>query len=164
MAALFTGGIAFETDDQGNLGEPLLRDNTEFKLYGSRSEARESLFDAEGDDRFRYMVQLDGSTKGLKSGSPVEFNGIRIGRVIDVDILPPTADGQRTRVNAVVQLQPRRLGITDIDKTGMDELLQTFIDKGLRAQLASGNLLTGCLLYTSPSPRDGLLSRMPSSA
>ena len=25
-------------------------------------------------------------------------------------------------------------------------------------------LLWGCLLYTSPSPRDGLLSRMPSSA
>ena len=28
----------------------------------------------------------------------------------------------------------------------------------------SVSLLTGCLLYTSPSPRDGLLSRMPSSA
>ena len=25
-------------------------------------------------------------------------------------------------------------------------------------------MLTTCLLYTSPSPRDGLLSRMPSSA
>ena len=25
-------------------------------------------------------------------------------------------------------------------------------------------ILNGCLLYTSPSPRDGLLSRMPSSA
>ena len=25
-------------------------------------------------------------------------------------------------------------------------------------------LYQGCLLYTSPSPRDGLLSRMPSSA
>ena len=24
--------------------------------------------------------------------------------------------------------------------------------------------VVGCLLYTSPSPRDGLLSRMPSSA
>ena len=24
--------------------------------------------------------------------------------------------------------------------------------------------IQGCLLYTSPSPRDGLLSRMPSSA
>ena len=27
-----------------------------------------------------------------------------------------------------------------------------------------GDLLMACLLYTSPSPRDGLLSRMPSSA
>ena len=31
----------------------------------------------------------------------------------------------------------------------------------LPGSLASMNL---CLLYTSPSPRDGLLSRMPSSA
>ena len=33
----------------------------------------------------------------------------------------------------------------------------------LRELLAKGSLGT-CLLYTSPSPRDGLLSRMPSSA
>ena len=29
---------------------------------------------------------------------------------------------------------------------------------------AIAGALPGCLLYTSPSPRDGLLSRMPSSA
>ena len=29
---------------------------------------------------------------------------------------------------------------------------------------ASGGAAQTCLLYTSPSPRDGLLSRMPSSA
>ena len=29
---------------------------------------------------------------------------------------------------------------------------------------AEANVFTYCLLYTSPSPRDGLLSRMPSSA
>ena len=29
---------------------------------------------------------------------------------------------------------------------------------------ARGALIYNCLLYTSPSPRDGLLSRMPSSA
>ena len=29
---------------------------------------------------------------------------------------------------------------------------------------AGGAEFTDCLLYTSPSPRDGLLSRMPSSA
>jgi len=30
--------------------------------------------------------------------------------------------------------------------------------------LKEGEQLETCLLYTSPSPRDGLLSRMPSSA
>ena len=30
--------------------------------------------------------------------------------------------------------------------------------------LGGGTTRIGCLLYTSPSPRDGLLSRMPSSA
>ena len=32
------------------------------------------------------------------------------------------------------------------------------------AQIAIISLVKACLLYTSPSPRDGLLSRMPSSA
>ena len=37
---------------------------------------------------------------------------------------------------------------------------------GLERQLAQLSAATNspCLLYTSPSPRDGLLSRMPSSA
>ena len=33
-----------------------------------------------------------------------------------------------------------------------------------RLPIAFGLLTCNCLLYTSPSPRDGLLSRMPSSA
>ena len=32
------------------------------------------------------------------------------------------------------------------------------------SQLLGSSQSTTCLLYTSPSPRDGLLSRMPSSA
>ena len=34
----------------------------------------------------------------------------------------------------------------------------------LRAREKFGEQINICLLYTSPSPRDGLLSRMPSSA
>ena len=54
-----------------------------------------------------------------------------------------------------------------------DELVQTansmlLPGKGLLACDEStgtvGKRLESCLLYTSPSPRDGLLSRMPSSA
>ena len=35
---------------------------------------------------------------------------------------------------------------------------------GAFAIYGHGNVACFCLLYTSPSPRDGLLSRMPSSA
>ena len=40
------------------------------------------------------------------------------------------------------------------------QTLQTVQGVGSKAALA----ILSCLLYTSPSPRDGLLSRMPSSA
>ena len=39
----------------------------------------------------------------------------------------------------------------------VDKLLET-------TELESGGVYTACLLYTSPSPRDATLSRMPSSA
>ena len=38
------------------------------------------------------------------------------------------------------------------------------IDFSVEDKIAIAKLLDDCLLYTSPSPRDGLLSRMPSSA
>ena len=46
-----------------------------------------------------------------------------------------------------------------IEAWGRREAEQLSVDKGEWAALA-----VACLLYTSPSPRDGLLSRMPSSA
>ena len=41
------------------------------------------------------------------------------------------------------------------------ELSTRFDFRGVDASI---DLANDCLLYTSPSPRDGLLSRMPSSA
>jgi len=51
MSALFTGGIAYETEESATLAEPVMRNNSRYKLYDSRSVARDSLFEAEGDDR-----------------------------------------------------------------------------------------------------------------
>ena len=45
-----------------------------------------------------------------------------------------------------------------------DELIQAIIESENRISVAKNDLPKSCLLYTSPSPRDGLLSRMPSSA
>ena len=53
-------------------------------------------------------------------------------------------------------------------RMGLDSLIKSMM-KGLigkdprEIEKINSNLIT-CLLYTSPSPRDGLLSRMPSSA
>ena len=45
------------------------------------------------------------------------------------------------------------------------EAQQPLLDQARQdVQSAFGSLADICLLYTSPSPRDGLLSRMPSSA
>ena len=44
------------------------------------------------------------------------------------------------------------LGVADIKREGTDVTIVSF-----------GKIIN-CLLYRSPSPRDGLLSRMPSSA
>ena len=53
------------------------------------------------------------------------------------------------------------------DKT-LEKLAKDAAAQGKRGYLTFMNwfqkLNNGCLLYTSPSPRDGLLSRMPSSA
>ena len=39
-----------------------------------------------------------------------------------------------------------------------------FLDVGIESLVSLFDECEACLLYTSPSPRDGLLSRMPSSA
>ena len=48
----------------------------------------------------------------------------------------------------------------------MDDVLKKplLFDKDKKPLELYEELPNGCLLYTSPSPRDGLLSRMPSSA
>ena len=63
----------------------------------------------------------------------------------------------------------KNMSIETVDINNMKKYKQTFsdnmsvINKPKITTIKSGNPYT-CLLYTSPSPRDGLLSRMPSSA
>ena len=47
-----------------------------------------------------------------------------------------------------------------------ESLMDMFLGNipGCIGEVSAAALILGCLLYTSPSPRDGLLSRMPSSA
>ena len=52
-----------------------------------------------------------------------------------------------------------------IDERQTDAMMWVEVDlAGIMRAIPVGMLKGSCLLYTSPSPRDGLLSRMPSSA
>ena len=52
----------------------------------------------------------------------------------------------------------------DVFETFYEELGEVFTKSFGESSSAHMALSAPCLLYTSPSPRDGLLSRMPSSA
>ena len=51
---------------------------------------------------------------------------------------------------------------------GLKEVAALLLEKkasvNMQKEVGATALYIACLLYTSPSPRDGLLSRMPSSA
>ena len=57
----------------------------------------------------------------------------------------------------LMQLGVSRLRVVEIDDSRRVELQRRWNELRL-------DIVADCLLYTSPSPRDGLLSRMPSSA
>ena len=57
------------------------------------------------------------------------------------------------------------LSARNLKKTFQDGDNTLQVLKGVNFDLDKGDILTiNCLLYTSPSPRDATLSRMPSSA
>ena len=60
------------------------------------------------------------------------------------------------------------LGSVGLNPSGAGGGVGSVVPSGLmgaaQAYVPTVSVGTACLLYTSPSPRDGLLSRMPSSA
>ena len=146
IAALFTGGIAFENPPEVIGMEPVTRTGRRFKLFGSRSEARDSLFDGDDDQQFRFIAEFEGSIKGLRRDAPIEYNGLRVGRVLSVSVGLPDQSISAGSAMAVLQFQPSRLGIVDATQEQVHDTLAAYVESGLRIQLATGNLLTGSLI------------------
>ena len=66
------------------------------------------------------------------------------------------ADAVAERVPQDVKYPETNIVLVSAEKVKAQKLVALAADRGVR--------VSACLLYTSPSPRDGLLSRMPSSA
>ncbi len=100
-----------------------------------------------------YLLVFDGSVRGLSVGAPLDFRGITIGEVerIGVSINPATLE---FHMPVLVKLFPERLRARHFiggmlpqaeSETVRRGRIRQLVEKGLRAQLRSGNLLTGQL-------------------
>ena len=90
------------------------------------------------------QIEFSGSVRGLQKGAAVEYRGIRVGRVIDVSAAVDPAIGD-FRTKTTISLSPSLLGLDRTDREGLLIFLSGAVEKGLRAKLAMGNLLTGSL-------------------
>ncbi len=135
LASLLLGGVAFETPATVNVAGDVPADMV-FELYPNKQATKRP----RSKGRSRYLVYFDESVAGLGAGSPVEFRGIAIGEVMDVDLALDPKSGE-IRIPVVIEIEPERLGLVK----GEDELayLSTQVERGLRARLATKNLLTG---------------------
>ena len=117
----------------------LIRDVTFTDDYSKAVEAKQIAF--EGETRTVY-----------------EANQVRNLAAAERDRISTEAEGRATAIllEAEAQAEALRL-IADALRQNPDLLTYEYITR------LSPSIRT-CLLYTSPSPRDGLLSRMPSSA
>lgn len=157
ISTFFTGGIAFENPPEITGDVPIASAGKHYKLFGSRSEAQDSLFDGEDDQRYRFLAQFPGSVKGLRAGAPIEYNGMRVGNVGSVSANLPSDLGDEGSATAVLQFQPSMLGLADVSEESWQEAVSKLVAGGLRVQLSSGNLLTGTLivkLVTRPELSD----------
>lgn len=149
LAAILNGGIAFAQADESTSYDGVA-DRTPaaagslYRLFDTRDAA---LADPDGDP-VPIELRFDQSVRGLRVGADVDFRGMSIGKVVDIDL---EFDRERRRFYSRVraQLYPmrfneayRQLASASGGVLG-EALLQPLIQRGLRAQLRTASLLTG---------------------
>jgi paraquat-inducible protein B len=142
FVTLMIGGISFDLmPNEAPGGAP--QQDQEFKLYKSRENILEKTYVLKRE----FKLFFDGSVRGLKEGAPVEFRGIQIGQVLDID-LKYDADQKRVLIPVLIEVESDRFSTTEAAPEGEErkKLLNLMVKRGMRAQLKSGNLLTGQLL------------------
>ncbi|MEM6477612.1 MAG: MlaD family protein, partial [Pseudomonadota bacterium] len=145
LASLISGGITFDTLVSG--GEPL-RDGLSFEVFPDEASARNSVFEEANGDLLTISMIFNENVSGLTAGSPVEWRGIRIGRVINVTGLVDEERFGDARVHllATAEITPARFGLGgDAGEDAALDYLEERSALGLRARLATGSILTGGL-------------------
>ena len=152
FVTIMIGGIAFETPMDSEPG-PAAKEGEIFRLY----DRWEDIYKKTYVKKIRWLLHFEGSVGGLSVGAPVKFKGIKIGEVLDIK-LKFDYDAMAFQIPVEVEIEPERIAMTGkqtIDRKRGNEIL---VEKGLRAQLKRGSLLTGQLyvdldMYPDEPPR-----------
>jgi paraquat-inducible protein B len=142
LLSIALGGIAFREPPEARGASKPARPGAVFTLFPEETSAMKRL-DTEVTPFVSYFVE---SVRGLSPGAPIDFRGIVIGEVKSIDLqFDPETKSFRFPVE--IDLYADRLRPKDPKyETGTfdgRDLIQRLIRRGLRAQLRSGNLLTG---------------------
>jgi paraquat-inducible protein B len=147
LATVIAGGIAFQPFPEEEPGPPA-PENTQFRLFDDRAAAQ-APSEAES---IRLRLRFYQSARGLSGGSPVVFQGIEIGRVKSLEL-----DFDRERkdfwTDVAVDVYPRSMGRafdswqrnTQREPKTPDTFFRMLVERNLRAQLRTANLITGQL-------------------
>ena len=150
MVALLAGGVSFETPPFAKQ-QAVAAAGATFQLHDDR---RTAMRQPESISR-RYVLYFDESLRGVSVGAPVALLGLPAGEVVDVSLeVDPKVGRPRGRVEIVAYPERimRRLsgdeaaeGLAILENTASRHAyFQRLVEKqGLRAQLRSGNMLTG---------------------
>lgn len=143
LATILLGGIAFGAPEDAN--GPVAVENTAFKLANDESAAMKT---PDGPAQ-TILLQFNQSLRGLSPGAPVDFRGVVIGEVKSIGVQFDRGE-REFRMPVLIQIYPDRLrrgadAEAPESKYTQEQRLRYMIEKGLRAQLRNGNLLTGQL-------------------
>ncbi len=142
LVTLMIGGIAFDTPANEEPGEPAA-ENEVFNLYRNR----QSVFERTYAQKNKWLLRFEGGVRGLKTGAPVELQGIQIGQVLDVN-LEFNSNKKAFDVPVLIETEPDRINTAGALPEGADsrKIMDYLVENGLRAQLKTGSLITGQLL------------------
>jgi paraquat-inducible protein B len=152
LVALLAGGLAFDTPPSAPKTEPAAA-NAVFTLYSDQSTAMKQPDSISA----RYVLYFNESLRGLSVGAPVTVLGLPGGEVTDVGIdIEPKTMRLRGRVELVffperlvARLSRKETAIGETIERSLQQrhaFVQRMVERrGMRAQLRSGNLITGQL-------------------
>ncbi|MFI3180835.1 MAG: MlaD family protein, partial [Methylococcales bacterium] len=141
LISLLSGGIAFRASAEDGI-EAIQPENTLYPLFDTYEASTQISY----TNTLNYVMYFNGSVRGLTEGAPVQLRGYPVGKVLNVSL---ELDEKTTeiRIPVIVELQPERIKDVNPDiKILPQEIISQLIEKGLRAQLQTGSLLTGQLL------------------